>query len=108
MAGTVFLLCLAAGLACGIAEGALSPLRKSAGIVFTVITDVITAFALVGSHAAIMYFYGNGLLFPYAIAAQALCFFIMHALVTRLFKKIGTRFKKKTPKARASSPSPLD
>lgn len=79
----VFLLCLAAGLLIGAVCGALSPLRKSAGKVFTVLTDVGFAFASVALHAAVMYLYTDGRIFAYAVAAQLAGFAVAYALAAK-------------------------
>lgn len=92
MTGIVFLFCLSAGLSCGMIEVALSPLRKRAGLVFTVLSDLFLALVIVGSHVLILYFLCDGRIFFYAIAAQSIGFFsaragllyLLHALQSRL------------------------
>ncbi len=91
-------LCFAAGLCGGILNGALAPLRTRAGRVFTVITDVILAFLSVGAHAAATFFYGDGRIFPYAVAVQALGFLLTARLSAGFLRAVRKRLPAKKKK----------
>ncbi len=110
MTVTVFLLSFAAGLGCGTIDGILSPVRKSAGIVFTVITDVVLAFCVVGLHTLVLYFHTDGQVFFYAVAAQLLGFFLSRAAVGALLRKVAKRIVKKPRKKaqKTQTPEPIN
>lgn len=91
----VFLLCLAAGIAAGVVNGAIQPLRKKAGIVFTVLTDICTAFISVFMHAVISYLYCDGRLFIYAVGAQVFGFVIAAVLAACLSRKLAAKINKR-------------
>ena len=99
MTFTAFLLFIAAGLACGFMEGLNEPLRHKSGIVFTVITDVIIAFASVALHAVIIYFKCDGQIFFYAVCAQIIAFLISRSLAAKLACKVAAKVvKNKKPR----------
>ena len=100
----VFLLCLAAGLGCGAADGLLTPARKAAGTVFTVLSDILLALVSVGSHATVLFFVCDGQFFFYALSAQTLGFAVARAPVLRLLHALRKKFpprphKQKQPAA---------
>lgn len=96
MTAKIFLLCFVAGLISGTAEGFLEPLRKSAGVVFGIITDVLLAFAFVALHALIMYFYCNGRLFAYAVIAQIIGFILARIAIIKLLSPVLKFIEKKS------------
>lgn len=96
MTVSVFLLCLAAGMVCGGVDGTLAPLRKRAGIAFTVLTDICLAFVSVGLHALVLYFYCNGQVFFYAVATQIAGYAVSRALMLTLYRAIRPHIKSKT------------
>ena len=91
----IFLLCFAAGVLCGIAEGAFSPLRKKWGLAFAVPADVAVALAAVTAHLAVMYFFTLGQFFPYAVIAALLGFILARSAVKFILKRLTPRRKQK-------------
>ena len=84
----VLLLCITAGAICGAADGAVSTLLRRKHIIFTVISDIILAALLVGSHALVSYAYCDGRFFPYAICGQIAGFIILRIAAGKLTRKI--------------------
>lgn len=94
MTVTVFLLCLAAGLCCGAADGILSPLRKRLPLVFTLGTDVLLALAAVLLYASVLYLYCDGRVFFYAVLSEAFGFVAASAAV----RKLCAHFPRRSPR----------
>ncbi|MDE6399084.1 MAG: hypothetical protein K2L51_07165 [Clostridiales bacterium] len=99
----IFAYCLLAGAIAGILDAALIPLRRSAGRVFTVLSDVCLAFLTVGAHFLILYFLCNGRFFFYAAAAQALGFIVLRALAGKPIRAV----MKALPQKKKKGASPL-
>ena len=99
----IFAFCLLAGAIGGVLDGALIPVRKSAGRVFTILSDVGLAFLTVGAHFLILYFLCDGRFFFYAAAAQALGFLALRAPVGKLMRAV----KNALPQKKKKNVSPL-
>ena len=91
----IFLLCFAAGVLCGIAEGAFSPLRKKWGLAFAVPADVAVALAAVTAPPAVFFFFPLGLSSPSAFTADLLVFFPPRSGVKLILKRLPPRRKRK-------------
>lgn len=84
----ILLVCLAAGAACGLSDGAVSTLLRRRHVAFTVICDVVLAAVLVGSHTLISYLYCDGIFFPYAICAQIVGFLLLRLISSKITQKL--------------------
>lgn len=106
MSVAVFFLFGIAGLSAGAADGVLSPARRRLGRVFTVFTDIVTAFVAVGAHGALMYLFCDGRFFVYAALLQIVCFAIGRAVGQRV-ANAAIRFVRKNRQKRKKRPDTL-
>lgn len=74
MTPLLFALYFVAALGCGVAEGALYPLRKN--LLITVFSDIALGCALVIPFAAITFVLADGRVFAYAVCGTALGFIL--------------------------------